>query len=119
MLLDLSRLERYGKTAVHCVSEEQASMFMEAMWEQYPDRVKPMWRKGQTNWNAERERKKCIYYLPRIVRTPEETQHCQSSRLNFSTAAEYKIIEFSDLVVSYDIGEFSTELDIKSLFGMG
>lgn len=119
MKVDLSRLESMGRTAVHCTSKEQAEMFMEAMWQQYPEKVQNAWRRGQTNWSKSREEKKSIYYLPRIVRKAGETMHCQSSDLGYHDGQEYQVVEFSDLICAYDLGEFSVvESDIKSLFGM-
>lgn len=97
MTVKLSMLENMGRTAVRCISEEQAEMFMDAMWEQYPKLVSGIWRKGQTNWERHRDRG-CVYYLPRIVCERGEVSYCQSSNLS--------------------IGEFSkSNMDIEMLFG--
>lgn len=92
-------------------------MFMAAMWEQYPKLVDGVWRKGQTNWNRYREDEGSIYYLPRIVRDEMETPYCQSTSLNMHRGEGYTIIEFSELVTEFDLGELHMPtFDIKSLF---
>lgn len=118
-MLDLKRLENMGKTAVRCSSEEQASMFMEAMFEQYPKLVDGVWRKGQTNWGRYRDIG-MIYYLPRIYRGPGEIDYCQSTILRGRERAEYEVVEFEELLCAEDFGEFSADVTaIKILFDMG
>ena len=46
MKIDLSQLEHIGRSVVHCQTEEQAKMFMAAMWEQYPPEGKRYMGKG-------------------------------------------------------------------------
>lgn len=119
MTIDLSRLEYLGKTAVRCTSEDETKIFMEAMWTQYPHLVSGIWRKGQTNWERHDDKRE-IYYLPRIVRDPEELNYCQSSSLSTREREKYTVVEFEDLLVSLDFGELSVaESDIKILFDMG
>ena len=120
MRVDLSQLEHIGRSAVHCSTEEQAKMFMAAMWEQYPKLVSGVWEKDQTNWERHVGKGYGIYYLPRIVRNKNETGYCQSTNLSRHNKDELIIVEFSDLVRGFDLGELSVaESDIKSLFGMG
>lgn len=118
-MLDLKRLENMGKTAVRCSSEEQASLFMGAMFEQYPGLVDGVWRKGQTNWERYRDKGE-IYYLPRIYCGPVEVHYCQSTRLGSRERAKYKVVEFEELLYVEDFGEFSADATaMKILFDMG
>lgn len=92
-------------------------MFMAAMWEQYPKLVDGVWRKGQTNWSRCAEDKGGICYLPRIVHDKSEVPYCQSTSIDSHIGEGYAIIEFSDLLVRFDLGEIpSPVFDIKSLF---
>lgn len=120
-MIDLSRLESMGRTAVRCTSEEQASIFMESMFKQYPRLVSGVWRKGQTNWERYRD-KGVIYYLPRIVCEPGEIDYCQSSSMSTRERGKYNIVEFDELIYCPDYGEFMIpELDenIKTLLEIG
>ena len=118
MTVNLSMLENLGRTAVRCISEEQAEMFMDAMWEQYPKLVSGIWRKGETNWERYRDIG-CIYYLPRIVCERGEVSHCQSSTLSSRERGKYKVVEFEELLQTDDLGEFSkSNMDIEMLFSM-
>lgn len=118
MTVNLSMLENLGRTAVLCISEEQAKMFMDAMWEQYPKLVSRIWRKGQTNWERHRDRG-CIYYLPRIVCERGEISYCQSTNLSSRERGKYKVVNFEELLQIDDLGEFSKgHMDIEILFNM-
>lgn len=120
MKVDLSQLEHIGRSVVHCSTEEQAKMFMAAMWEQYPSKVSGIWGKDQTNWDRHVGKGYGIYYLPRIVLNKGEIEYCQSTNLSRHDMDKLVVVEFSDLVRGFDLGEFSSaESDIKSLFGMG
>lgn len=121
MKVDLSRLETMGRTAVRCTSLEQAQMFMDAMWEQYPNLVNRAWDKGETNWYIRGYDKIGeICYKPRIVVGGDYPNFCQSGKVSNARAEGYLIVEFEELLVIDDFGEFvPTSLDIKSLFGMG
>lgn len=98
-MIDLSRLESMGRTAVRCTSEEQASIFMESMFKQYTRLVSGVWRKGQTNWERYR-----------------------ASAMNSRERVKYNIVEFDELIYCPDYGEFMIpELDenIKTLLEIG
>lgn len=113
-MLNLKMLEGMGKTQVQCDSSEEAREFCEAMWEQYPHLMKPAWTRGQTNWQTRTVHK---FYLPRIDRTDDEVDFCQSAN---SFQYGYTIILFADLKVNMDFDEIQpSDFDIKSLFGMG
>lgn len=120
MQVCLSRLEHMGRAAVHCTSEDQAAMFMDAMWEQYPHLVRGVWGKGQTNWDRYYAKKGEVYYLPRIVRDKGEVDYCQSTNLSNQDKGTLTIVEFVDLLEELDLGEFcQSGVDINNLFGMG
>ena len=120
MKVDLSQLEHVGRSAVHCSTEEQAKMFMAAMWEQYPKLVEYAWGKEQTNWDRHIGRGYGIYYLPRIVKKTHEVPYCQSTTPSTVKEDGYVVVEFSDLARGFDLGELpEAQSDIKSLFGMG
>lgn len=121
MKVDLSRLEAMGKAAVRCISAEQAKMFIEAMWEQYPSLLEPAWKRGVTNWyEYGYDEIGEICYKPRIVKERYGPNFCQSSSTKGAIKDGYTIVEFESLLTIVDLGEFATqELDIKSLFGMG
>lgn len=120
MTVNLDLLKKLGRTVVHCVSEDHAKMFMQAMWDQYPGQVNGVWSRGQTNWNKYREEHGGIYYLPRIVRNRTEIPHCQSTDEDTALCGDYTLVEFIELVKEFDLGEFDCDsADIKSLFGMG
>jgi hypothetical protein len=114
-MLNLKMLEGMGKTQVLCSTEEQAIEFCEAMWDQYPDLMKPAWKRGQTNWRSETIQK---WYVPRIDFIEDEYfQYCQSS--NFKQSG-YNVVLFEDLLVSIDFGDIpQSEMDMKSLFEIG
>ena len=120
MQVHLSRLEHMGRTAVHCSSKDQAEMFMDAMWEQYPQLVEPAWTKGETNWDRYYAKKVEMYYLPRIVRDKGEVDFCQSTNLSNHDRSNLTVVEFVDLLAELDLGEFCRSgIDINNLFGMG
>ena len=84
-----------------------------------PPKVKGIWEKDQTNWDRHVGKGYGIYYLPRIVFNKGEIQYCQSTNLSRHASDKLVVVEFSDLVRGFDLGEFSVaESDIKSLFGM-
>ena len=120
MKINLSKLEKMGETAVRCTSAEQAEMFMDAMWEQYPHLVKGIWTKGVTNWyEYGYDKIGEICYKPRIVKEGYGISYCQSANTNSAIKDGYKIIEFDFLCCISDLGELTApEFDIKSLFGM-
>lgn len=116
MELNLYLLEGYGKSAVYCETEDQAKLFMDAMWEQFPDKVTPAWSRGQTNWRTDRDG---IYYVPRIFHSvdPGEYSHCQSSSLDWVVRNGYRVVPVTMLAKDFDLGEISAEeVDIKTLF---
>lgn len=120
MRVNLSLLENMSRSVVHCTTEDDAIMFMAAMWEQYPKLVDCIWRPGQTNWNKYRENNGGIYYLPRIVHNETEISYCQSTNEATARDGRYVFVEFTDLLEEMDLGELSHDgADIKSLFGMG
>ena len=113
-MIDLKKLEGIGKTQVQCNSSEEAKEFCEAMWEQYPHLMKPVWTRNQTNWHRSTVHK---FYLPRIDRAVNEVGYCQSAD---SVQYGYEIVLFEDLKVNMDFGEIQqSDFDIKSLFGRG
>lgn len=113
-VIDLKKLEGMGKTQVQCNSSEEAKEFCEAMWEQYPHLMKPVWVRGQTNWRTRTVHK---FYLPKIDKVDNEVEYCQSADY---PQYGYEIILFADLKVNMDFGEIQqSDFDIKSLFGMG
>lgn len=114
-MLNLKMLEGMGKTQVLCSTEEQAIEFCEAMWDQYPDLMEPAWERGQTNWHSHTIQK---WYVPRVYGEADEWCHyCQSSDFR---QGGYNVVLFEDLLVSIDFGEIQqSEMDMKSLFGMG
>ena len=114
-MLNLKMLEGMGKTQVLCSSEAEAKEFCSAMWEQYPDKMRPAWEPGQTNWNINTTSK---WYLPRIhISRDDYVEYCQSADF---IQSGYEVVLFKDLVDIPDFGELSqSEMDMKSLFGMG
>ena len=119
-MVDLSILEQYGRAAVRCDSREEAEEFMEAMWQQHPEKVNQWWSRGNTNWGTVHGGR-CIYYVPRIFHsvTGSESSYCQSSSLSWIENHDYKVVPFDVLTYKPDFGEINTaNLDIKSLFGM-
>lgn len=120
MKVDLSVLESMGKTAVRCTSNEQAELFMEAMWKQYPHLVEGVWQKGQTNWyDCGYDELGEICYKHRIVRGGDSVNFCQSFDPKTAARDGCMILDFSD-IFDLDLGEFeASEFDMKSLFGMG
>lgn len=114
-IVDLSVLETMGKIQVLCESEEQAKMFVAAMWEQYPNRMKPAWTIGQTNWRITSRKK---YYIPRIIRDDRDpVAFCQSAdREQYG----YSVVKFMDLIHNMvDLGDIKNDgSDIKDLFGI-
>ena len=115
VFVDLSILELYGKSVVRCTTKEFAEIFIDAMWEQYPDKMRPAWELGQTNWNINTTSE---WYLPRIhISRDDYVEFCQSANFRHSG---YEVVLFKDLVDSPDFGELSqSEMDMKSLLGMG
>lgn len=120
MHVNLARLEEYGRVSVYCATEEYAKMFMDAMWEQHPEKMEGVWSRTQTNWRGNQNG---IYYLPRIfhkVDLSDEYGHCQSSTRDWSLSHGYTIVPFEVLLETPDLGVFDTsEVDIKSLLDMG
>ena len=114
-MLNLKLLEGMGKTQVLCSTEEQAVEFCEAMWDQYPKLMELAWKRGQTNWRRNTVQK---WYVPRIDGAEDDYfKYCQSS--NFRQSG-YNTVLFTDLLEDIDFGELSqSEMDMKSLFGMG
>ena len=121
MRVYLGVLKSYGRSVVRCVSEEQAKMFMDAMWEQYPHLVKGIWREGQTNWgDCGYDKMGEICYKHRIMGSGDSVTYCQSTSTRSAKRDGYRIVEFTDLLYSDDFGELpSPEFDIKSFFEMG
>lgn len=108
MDIDLKVLESRGRSAVRCTSEEQAKMFMEAMWEQYPDKVRGIWNRGQTNWiGYGYDELGEICYKHRIgARENLEVSYCQSGYVRGARQEGYIIIDFDELISCHDYGEF-------------
>lgn len=122
MYIDLSPLESLGRSVVRCKSEAHAQMFIDAMWEQYPQKMDGIWgRKNHNNWHHYTRDPDGICYLHRITYEDHGINYCQST--SFKTAVEdgYMVVEFEELIEeSLDLGELSqSEMDMKSLFGMG
>lgn len=107
-MVNLSILEQYGKAAVFCESEEQAKMFVDAMWDQYPNKVKSAWVRGSTNWSNNSDG---IYYLPRLFHDVGEGEyrHMQSSSLSWATAHGYSVVPFGTLIEGFDLGEIQVD----------
>lgn len=114
-MVNLKMLEGMGRTQVLCSSEEEAKMFCNAMWEQYPDRMRPAWTRWQTNWRTSTLKK---WYIPRIDRYEDETaDFCQSA--NYKQPG-YKEVIFKDLIAYLDLGEINiSDLTINNLLNLG
>ena len=117
-MIDLSLLEPYGRVAVYCTSEEEAKMFMSAMWEQHPEKVKGFWSKGGTNWSINPGE---IYYVPRIFHKvgADEADHCQSSTESWVKSHDYVVFPFSWFMKSIDLGDITVESEhLEDLLGL-
>ena len=119
MFVDLSTLESYGKSVVRCRTKEFAKIFIDAMWEQYPDKMKPAWHRDETNFGLYVDDPNGICYKHRIVSSGDHINLCQSTSYRSAVREGYTIIEIEELIgKSFDFGEVQpSDLDIKSLFG--
>ena len=117
-MVDLSLLKPYGRVAVHCKSEEEAAIFMNAIWDQHPEKVNGIWTKGVTNWSNSPEG---IYYVPRIFHDVEsnEANFCQSSNEDWVKRNGYVVFPFSWFFQNIDPdGIAPSDETIESLFGI-
>lgn len=122
MYVDLSQLESLGKTAVRCKTEEFAQTFVDAMWEQYPEKMDGIWaRKNHNNWHHYAHDQNGICYLHRITYKSDGVDYCQSTSFENAVRYGYIIVEFEELIrASCDFGEIlQSEMDIKNLFEAG
>lgn len=121
MFVDLSILELYGKSVVRCTTKEFAEIFIDAMWEQYPDKMKKAWHRNETNWGLYVDDPNGICYKHRIVPTGEYVDFCQSTSYRSAVREGYTVVEIEELISkSLDLGEvMPSDLDIKSLFEIG
>lgn len=122
MYIDLSPLESLGRSVVRCKTEEHAQMFIDAMWEQYPKKMDGVWgRENHNNWYHYINDPNGICYLHRISYEDHGINYCQSTDFKSAVEAGCTVVEFEELIGnSLDLGELSqSEMDMKSLFGMG
>lgn len=119
MFVDLSILELYGKSVVRCATKELAEIFIDAMWEQYPDKMKKAWRRNETNWGLYVDDPNGICYKHRIVPTGEYTDFCQSTSYRSAIIEGYTIVEIEELICkSLDLGEIDESGSVCDFFGL-
>ena len=119
MTIDLSVLESCGKSVVRCMTKEFAKMFVDAMWEQYPNKMKPAWNRDETNWSIYANDPDGICYKHRIAPTGEHIDFCQSTNYRSAVRDGCTIIEIEELICrSADFGEFERSDSVCDFFGL-
>lgn len=120
MYINLSPLELLGRSVVRCKTEEHAQMFVDAMWEQYPQKMDGVWnRKNHNNWHHYTRDPDGICYLHRITYEDYGVNYCQSTDYKSAVEDGYTVVEFEELIrESLDLGELEQSDSVCDFFGL-
>ena len=120
MYINLSPLESLGRSVVHCKNEAHAQMFIDAMWEQYPQKMDGIWgHKNHNNWGHYIHAPDGICYLHRITYVDHGINYCQSASLKTAVEGGYMVVEFEELIEeSLDLGELEQPDSVCDFFGL-
>ena len=115
MHIDFSVMSNYGKVAIKCENEFEASQLVSAMWEEYPDKMKSWWYPGETGFELGTD----DHYAPHIYDTYSDC--LQVADEYYWISHGYTILPFCSLVQkSEDFGEFETGgLNACDILGVG
>ena len=111
MQIDLTVLSKYKKVAIKCENEYEAKQLVEAMWREYPDKMKPWWRPHEVGFELGQE----DHYAPHIY---DNYASClQVADEYYWNSQGYTIIPFSILEQRMvDYGEFEVAGSPFSMF---
>lgn len=110
--LNLEVLKTDGRICVRCNNEHESQWFLAAMKVQFPDKC-DNWSFPHGSWSRSME---SMYMYPHVRENGMDRRMLWGSNAQFAINSHYKIVDFNDLVIATDIGEFSaSEMDLSLL----
>lgn len=102
--------------AVHCDSEEQGKMIVDAIRESYPEMAKLWNPHGDTHWNNF-ESKTCYTLYDESYEGGLELDRLYYCNREFYEERGYELLEFEDLL-SEDVEIVDSDMSIEDLLGI-